>query len=97
VAEKLAEKKRILTALRREAHYRRPLNNATLASFKNYHSGTPELDALLTACGSDWKRFLDTLAVLKDEPLRFHEPNQRDLGPVVNPLVQAGCPAKPTH
>ncbi|MFT3764598.1 MAG: aminopeptidase [Minicystis sp.] len=93
-AQKLAEKKAILTALRREAHYRRPINNATLASFKNYHSGTPDLEALLTACGGSWKRFLGTLAVLKEEKQRFTSPNQMDLGPVITPLVKAGCPVK---
>lgn len=92
-AEKLAEKKRILVALRREAHYRRPINNATLASFKNYHSGKPDLEALLDACGGNIGRFLGTLAVLKKERSRFKDPNQLDLAPVLTPLVKAGCPA----
>jgi predicted aminopeptidase len=96
VAEKLAEKRRILDKLRREAGYRRPVNNATLASFKNYHSGTGDLDALLGACGGDWKRFFATLGVLKKERARFKEPGQQDLGPVLQPLVRAGCPVTPS-
>ena len=92
-AEKLAEKHRMLTALRREAKYRRPINNATLASFKNYHSGTPELSALLEACGGSWARFFGVLAPLKKRKGAFKEQNQADFGPVLAPLVKAGCPA----
>jgi predicted aminopeptidase len=92
-AEKLAEKARILTKLRREAGYRRPINNATLASFKNYHSGTPELDGLLQACGGSWQRFFATLAPLKKDKSAFKDPNQADFGPVLERLVKAGCPA----
>jgi predicted aminopeptidase len=90
-AEKLAEKRRILTELRRRARFRRPINNATLASFKNYHSGTPELGALLTTCGGDWKRFFGALAPLAKSKTAFHEPNQAEFGSVVAPLVKAGC------
>jgi len=93
-ASKLAEKKRILTALRREAKVRRPINNATLASFKNYHSGTPELDALLAACGGSFARFFGVLAPLKKNKGAFKEPNQADFGPVLAPMVKAGCPAR---
>jgi predicted aminopeptidase len=93
-AEKLAEKKRVLAALKRETHYRRPINNATLASFKNYHSGNGELDELLSACGGSWKRVFAALAVLKEERSRFKEMNQAELGPVVRPLIEAKCPVK---
>jgi predicted aminopeptidase len=91
-ADKLAEKQRILDALRVETRFRRPINNATLAAFKNYNSGTPELDALLHACGESWRRFFATLATLKKKG-SFTAPNQADLGPVLLPLVQRGCPA----
>jgi len=93
-AEKLARKRRILAALRRETRYRRPINNATLAAFKNYHSGTGDLDALLSACGGSWKRLFATLAVLKEERGRFEEANQAELGPVVKPLIEGKCPVK---
>jgi predicted aminopeptidase len=89
--EKLAEKKRILTALQREAGYRRPLNNATLSAFKNYNSGTPDLDALLEACGGSWARFFGTLRTLKKKG-SFPGPNQADLEPVLRPLVARQCP-----
>jgi predicted aminopeptidase len=90
--EKLAEKQRVLTALRRETHFRRPINNATLAAFKNYNSGTPDLDALLSTCGGSWARFFRTLAALKKKGA-FPKVNQTDLGPVLRPLVERGCPA----
>jgi predicted aminopeptidase len=90
--EKLAEKQRILTELRAETHYRRPLNNATLSAFKNYNSATPELDALLGACGGSWARFFATLRALTKKGA-FQTGNQGDLGPVLAPLIQRGCPA----
>jgi predicted aminopeptidase len=90
--EKLAEKQRILADLRRETHFRRPINNATLSAFKNYNSGTPELDALFDACGGSWARFFGTLERLEEKGA-FAGPNQTDLGPVLLPLVKARCPA----
>jgi predicted aminopeptidase len=89
--EKLAEKQRVLTALRRETRFRRPINNATLSAFKNYNSGTPELDALFSACGGSWARFFGTLRTLKKRG-SFVTPNQADLGPVLRPLTTRGCP-----
>jgi predicted aminopeptidase len=94
IAEKLAEKRRILMRLRREAGYRRPINNATLASFKNYHSGTSDFDGLLAACGGSWARFFATLGRLKDDRRAFEAAKPGDLGPVIAPLVKAGCPAE---
>jgi predicted aminopeptidase len=90
--EKLAEKQRVLAALRAETRFRRPINNATLSAFKNYNSGTPELDALMNACGGSWARFFGTLRTLKQKGL-FSGPNQADLGPVLRPLVARGCPS----
>jgi predicted aminopeptidase len=91
-ADKLADKQRILDTLRRELRFRRPINNATLSAFKNYNSGTPDMDALFSACGESWARFLSTLSTLKRRG-SFPGPNQADLGPVLRPLVERGCPA----
>jgi predicted aminopeptidase len=88
--EKLAGKKRVLVALGRDAGYRRPINNATLSAFKNYNSGTPDLEALLQACGGSWARFFGALGTLKKKG-SFPAPNQADLGPVIRPLVERGC------
>lgn len=93
-AEKLSEKRRILVRLRREAHYRRPINNATLSAFKNYHSGTHDFDDLLAACGGSWKRFFGALAPLKDDPRAFAGVTGTHFGPLIAPLVKAGCPGK---
>ena len=93
-ADKLREKAQILGALRREIGRRRPINNATLASFKNYHSGTPDLDALLQACGGSWQRFFATLAPLKGDRAAWKEANQSEFGSVLAPRIKAGCPAR---
>jgi predicted aminopeptidase len=91
-AEKLAEKHRILTELRHETHFPRPINNATISAFKNYNSGTGELDALFAACGKSWARYFATLRTLKRKG-SFAAPNQADLGPVIRPLIDRGCPS----
>lgn len=88
---KLAEKKRVLVALRDELRFRRPITNATLAAFKTYNSGVPEFAGLFEACGGSYKRFLGTLAKLKAKG-SFSQSNQSDLGSVLAPLVHAGCP-----
>lgn len=91
-AEKLLEKRRILGALRRETRNRRPINNATLASFKNYHSGTGRFDALIAACGGSYQRFFATLSALKKDRSAFKTANQQDLDPVLTRFIDAGCP-----
>jgi predicted aminopeptidase len=88
-AEKLAKKAAYLRELRAELGYRRPITNATLAQFKNYHEGSSELAELYEACGRNWGRFLDALRRLG--PGSFTEPHQRKLGPVFAPLVSAKC------
>jgi predicted aminopeptidase len=90
--DKLADKARILTELRQRTRFRRPINNATLAAFKNYNSGTPELEALLRACGGSFARYFVALRALKRRG-SFQAPNQADLGPVLQPLIERGCPA----
>lgn len=96
-AEKLAKKRRILVRLRREIGYHRPINNATLASFKNYHSGTTELDDLLAACGGSWKRFFGALARLNDDHRAFETAKHGEFGPMIAPLIKAHCPAHDTE
>ena len=90
--QKLAEKATLLTALRAELRFRRPVNNATLSAFRNYYAATSEFEALLTACDGKWERFFGTLARLRKDG-SFSRPNQMELGPVLSPLVAAKCPA----
>jgi predicted aminopeptidase len=87
---KLAHKKRVLTALRAEIRARRQLTNATLASFKNYNSATPEFDRLLDACGGSWERFFASLGTLKKKG-SFAKTNQADLASVLEPLIKGAC------
>ncbi len=92
-AEKLAAKEDYLRGLRARLGYRRPVTNATLAQFKNYHEGADDLSELFEACGRRWPRFLAALRRLG--PGAFREPHQRKLGPVFAPLVASKCGAAP--
>ncbi len=90
-AEKLAEKRAIVDALRAEVKYRRPINNATLIQYRTYNSGQDELAALLVTCGGDWPRFVASLKRL--ETTDFEKDQESDIGSLVAPLVEARCPA----
>jgi predicted aminopeptidase len=90
--EKLAEKKRVLDALKAELGFRRDINNATLIQFQTYHTGTPEFEALWKACGGDSARFMKSVGRL--DAKSFARPQLEDLAPVLDPLVAQGCPQK---
>lgn len=87
-AEKLSQKRAILSRLEAEIGARRPLNNAALVQFRVYNSGIPELGRLLAACNGSWRRFLGALRKL--ESRRFSAP-QEDVGKVLDPLLREGC------
>jgi predicted aminopeptidase len=87
--EKVAEKKRILEALKSELGFRREINNATLIQYKTYHTGAPEFERLWSSCGGDSARFMKSVGTLKPES--FPKGQQEDLAPVLGPLIQAGC------
>ncbi len=89
--EKLAQKAKIMTALGAQIHAARPLNNASLASFKHYNSGKPELVALLDACEGSFDRFLSSVSRLKAKG-SFPKKNDYDLKRALDPLISAGCP-----
>lgn len=89
--EKLDEKRRLLTELRAKIGFKRPINNATLAELETYHASSPELEALLSACGGSFPRFLAAVKTLG--PRSFEKPLERDLGKVVGPLIDGGCAA----
>lgn len=91
-SEKLKTKYQVLKNLKEELHFRRDLNNATLIQFKEYSSGGKEFGILLQRCGGDWKKFLTALSTLNPES--FSMAQQEDLRPVLQPLVDANCPAK---
>jgi len=86
--EKLAEKDKILSALKQELGFRREIT-ATHVQFKSYHTGGSDFEALWKACGADSRRFMK--AVLKLEDSSFLKTQQENLGPVLLPLAQSGC------
>jgi predicted aminopeptidase len=101
--EKLAEKGRILAALRAEIRARRPLTNATLAQFKQYNTGKEELTLLLNACKGSFVRLLASLRGLEKTVNTNTNTNtkgsgqqERDLAKLFLPLVRAGCPGAPS-
>jgi predicted aminopeptidase len=89
-ADKLAEKRVVLDRLQARLRYTRPINNATLIQYRTYNSGQDELGKLLTACGTDWPRFIASLKTLE----RAHLPKaqESDVAKLVAPLVDARCP-----
>src|SRR5439155_8724815 len=89
-AEKLAEKRELLSQLRANLHFRRPITNATLIQYRTYNSGQAELAMLLDACGGDWPRFVRALKRLESTP--FEKSQRDDVGPIILPLVEARCP-----
>jgi predicted aminopeptidase len=91
-ARKRAEKGRVLAAVAAELKLRRPPNNATLAGYRTYGSGSAAFERLLSACGGSWPRFLAAVRTLRERD--FARPQQPDLEPVIDRLVAAGCPAR---
>ena len=87
--EKLAEKARIVTALRKTLETRRPLTNASLIQYKTYGSGKEEIAALFQTCGRDMGRFMRALERLK--PIAASAPPHADPADLVRPLLGRGC------
>lgn len=87
--EKLAEKKRIVDTLRREAHISRPVTNATLIQYKTYGSGKEEMRELLDHCGGDFPRMLKALEKVRDVS-RTARPHS-DPGLLLRPLLDQPC------
>lgn len=88
--EKLAEKKRIIDALRRELEIKRPITNASLIQYKTYGSGKAELAQLLEKCDGSFPRMLRTLERLR--PVAASAPPHSDPAILVRPLLAEGCP-----
>ena len=91
-AEKLTKKSEILRRARASTGFRRPITNATLATFSTYHGGEAALGKLHEACGGDLSRLL---AVAKSASSSdFNAPSTENLEPVVQRLSKR-C-AEPT-
>jgi predicted aminopeptidase len=88
-ADKRTAKARILAEVREELGLSQPLNNAALAGFKTYETGTPAFEGLLRACGGSWKRFLSVLGTLTETD--FQRTQQGDFDAVIERLTARGC------
>lgn len=88
--ERLAEKARIIDALRADLKTTKKINNASLIQFKTYGSGKAELKQLFETCGSDFPRFLKTLDRLR--PSTKTAPPHSDPAVLLQPLLAEGCP-----
>ncbi len=87
--DKLARKKKILAALEADVPFLVSPNNATLIGIRTYRLGVEEFTALLDACGGDWPAFIR--AIERVEAKWFDRELQEEFGPVVRPLIEAGC------
>jgi predicted aminopeptidase len=88
-AEKRAGKARLLEGLRADLGLKRAVNNATLAGFRTYGSGTAGFERLLAACGRRWPAFLGAVRSLT--PRDFARPQQEDFEGVLDALAARGC------
>lgn len=86
--EKLAEKARILAALREETRLRRPITNATLIQYKTYGSGKAEMARMLERCGS-FEKLIAALSALR--PALEQAKSQSDPGQLLAPHVSTVC------
>jgi predicted aminopeptidase len=91
--EKRSRKAEILAAATAELGLRRPLNNASLAGYETYESGTQGFERLLAACGGSFPRFMGTLTTLREDD--FARPQQRQFDDVLERLARDGCAAPP--
>ena len=87
--ERLAEKAKVIDALRAELKTTKKINNASLIQFKTYGSGKAELKQLFEMCGSDFPRFLKTLDRLR--PSTKTAPPHSDPAVLLQPLIAEGC------
>lgn len=90
-AEKRADKARLLAELERTTNLWYTPNNAALMGFKTYNAGLDELARLYQTCDRSWPRFLGAVGRLTTAS--FGQAQDEDIGPVIDRLTSAGCPA----
>lgn len=86
--EKLAEKKKILTALRAELGWSRPITNATLLESRTYGSESDAFEALFKRCG-EWPRFWKALRAI--QPSWFSGDQAAKFGDVLKRAGEEAC------
>ena len=89
---KRAQKRRILLDAEIKLQLARTPNNASLSGFKTYNAGLDEFAELYQLCGNKWSRFFSAVRTLSDSS--FKEEQLEKIGPVIDKLVKARCPAK---
>ena len=87
--EKRTGKARVIAEVTAELRLSRPLNNASLAGFETYATGTAGFARLLAACGTP-RRMLRALRTVTDED--FGRPQQADFEPLLDGLAARACP-----
>ena len=87
--QKLAKKAAYLASLRAELHLRKPVTNATLAGYREYHGASKSFDDLLLVCGGDMTRFIAASNLVKASD--FKEPQQKAFEDIGATLAQRGC------
>lgn len=86
---KLAEKKRIIDALRAKLAIKRPLTNATFIQYRTYGSGKKEMAELWQLCGESLPRMLGALERVKT--ISASAPPHTDPGVLLRPVIAGGC------
>jgi len=97
-AVKLARKAELLGALQADLGASRLLNNATLAGYRTYDTGSVAFERLLAAAGGSWRSFLDAVATL--QPDDFGRPQTERFDDAVEKLaarqtLRAAAPRPP--
>lgn len=88
-ATKLAEKKRIIDALRQKLEVKRKLTNATFIQYRTYGSGKKEMGELWALCGESLPRLLKALERVKT--VASTAPPHTDPGELLRPVIAGGC------
>jgi len=91
--EKRQAKSHILAAAREELRLREPLNNAVLAGYKTYDTGSAAFERLLSACSSSWPKFIEAVKMLRESS--FSRPQQEEFDEVIDRLDPA-CRSTPS-
>jgi predicted aminopeptidase len=89
-ATKRTKKEEILDRAVARYKLRERPNNASLIGFRLYQVGGADFSALHTACGGNWRRFLNAVSQLPSSA--FGQPQQSEIGPTLQALAERGCP-----
>lgn len=86
VDDKRERKAAALAQLQTDLGTKRSFNNATLAGYRTYDTGSASFEALLSACRGDWRCFLREVATLTEND--FASAQMEDFSGVVSELAR---------